>query len=565
MWLSSYTFKKNKTPILIGALFFIINISFAQNKLGVINHTKIYNTYTSSMVYYKGKIINQLNGQKINSLGTDDYGYTIIYNQNLDTLSTALMSISTVTNSDFYNLCSKNSIYPAHFGLSFSYYPNKLSTILFQPTTNLFPDTTGHKAYASKNFQDRILNLYQLKDSSFVGTTGMQTQIAPYPIKFGLWWLTKNMDTVRNVYYDFNLWQSGGCLLRNVYELPKKDLLLGGYTDSLDLADGLVMRVDSLGTIKFARSIGTDGFDVLNFIKVKNSYYLYGATDKYGNTPGVDFNRLLLIKIDSVGNVINAKLTKCDNGYFPRTVNALNFNNELLWYGTHIDSLNNISCLALIMDTNGVVKKYHNAVYIPVSSGQTKRQEFTNAVMDSAKNVYLQNFYFNPSVSDYQSGLVKLDSNLVGCTPTVAMSFTTTDITSLVHSVPVNYIVKHDSLIRVHGIITQSSGINGIVQSCVGYVGVEEHTLANKNSKVYPNPTNGIFTVTSEEEIKEVVVYNIMGELVFKQSFSSDTSPSGRLGGACTINLTELPSGMYFVNVIHNNAQKFTAKINVVK
>jgi hypothetical protein len=145
------------------------------------------------------------------------------------------------------------------------------------------------------------------------------------------------------------------------------------------------------------------------------------------------------------------------------------------------------------------------------------------------------------------------------------MSFTTTDITSLVHSVPVNYIVKHDSLIRVHGTITQTSGISGIVQSCVAYVGIEEHSIGNDVVQIYPNPSTGIFTIKSEEDIKQLEIYNTMGEVVFKQSFSSDTSPPGRLGGACTIDLREVSNGMYFIKITTATKILFNSKLNVVK
>jgi hypothetical protein len=538
----------------------IVNVT-AQNKVGIIKNSQLYES--SGVCYKNGKIIYSVEGDNIfPSLSSRSVNQIIVFNTSLDTLQTSTLAAGTGTNSGFGAYTDKIGVTR---GLSFSYYPTKLSTILFKPSNALFPDTTGHKAYTSKYYRNRILAMYQLKDSSFIGTTAMQTQI-PAPVKFGLWWLTKNMDTVRNVYYDFNLWQTGGCLLRNVYELPKKDLLLGGYTDSLDMADGLVMRVDSLGSMKFARSIGTDGFDVLNFIKVKNSYYMYGATDKYGATPGIDLNRLLLIKIDSVGNVINAKLIDNGQGNF-FTAYALNYNDELLWYGSQVSPTYNNFCLALLMDTNGVIKKYHKADYNPISNINTQnpRQEFTNAVMDSIKNVYLQMYYYNNGINEFQSGLVKLDSNLVGCTATVAMSFTTTDITSLVHSVPVNYIVKHDSLIRVHGTITQTSGISGIVQSCVAYVGIEEHSIGNDVVQIYPNPSTGIFTIKSEEDIKQLEIYNTMGEVVFKQSFSSDTSPPGRLGGACTIDLREVSNGMYFIKITTATKILFNSKLNVVK
>jgi hypothetical protein len=541
----------------------IVNVT-AQNKVGIIKNSQLYESSGGGGVCYKnGKIIYSVEGDNIfPSLSSRSVNQIIVFNTSLDTLQTSTLAAGTGTNSGFGAYTDKIGVTR---GLSFSYYPTKLSTILFKPSNALFPDTTGHKAYTSKYYRNRILAMYQLKDSSFIGTTAMQTQI-PAPVKFGLWWLTKNMDTVRNVYYDFNLWQTGGCLLRNVYELPKKDLLLGGYTDSLDMADGLVMRVDSLGSMKFARSIGTDGFDVLNFIKVKNSYYMYGATDKYGATPGIDLNRLLLIKIDSVGNVINAKLIDNGQGNF-FTAYALNYNDELLWYGSQVSPTYNNFCLALLMDTNGVIKKYHKADYNPISNINTQnpRQEFTNAVMDSIKNVYLQMYYYNNGINEFQSGLVKLDSNLVGCTATVAMSFTTTDITSLVHSVPVNYIVKHDSLIRVHGTISQTSGISGIVQSCVAYVGIEELTSTTINNliKLYPNPSAGMFNfelinTDNAEVAKTIEVYNSMGTLVKRMDISA-ADISG------TIDLTEFSNGIYFINIISANNVIHNTKINVLK
>ncbi|MBC7412976.1 MAG: T9SS type A sorting domain-containing protein [Bacteroidia bacterium] len=559
---------KTHTLHSVWVLMLCVNSTLGQNKVGVIKNTQLYNAYPTGIIYTKGKILYSVEGDNIaGGGGSRSVSQLIVYNTNLDTLQTMTLAAGTGTNSDFN---TKHNFSNTYTFVSFSYKLGYLSTILCKSTNTLLPDTIGHKAYASKHNRNRLLDLYQLKDSTYVGSSLMQTQILPYPVKFGLWWLNKNLDTVRNVYYDFNLWNSGGCLLRNVFELPKKDLLLGGYTDSLDAFDGLVMRVDSLGAIKFARSIGTDSSDQLNFIKIKNSYYLYGNTKLY-NEAGYDFNRLLLIKVDTMGNVIYAKLINNGEGNLTTTTKAINFNNELLWYGTQSSTTINgqRGCLALLMDTNGIVQKYHKAIYNPITNYNTQnpREEFTSAVLDSMKNVYLQYYYYNNNypgsgVNNFQSGLIKLDSNLVGCIPSVVQSFTTTDVTSLVHSVPVNYTVKRDSLVRVTGNITQTYGINGIVKDCEGYVGINEHVIQNINFKLYPNPSAGMFYYEILEYLYEdykLEVTNTLGELVLSSILRGDRS------GAGSINLSELPNGIYFITLSTPQKQLFTSKLSVVK
>ena len=70
----------------------------------------------------------------------------------------------------------------------------------------------------------------------------------------------------------------------------------------------------------------------------------------------------------------------------------------------------------------------------------------------------------------------------------------------------------------------------------------EEFTVA-----IYPNPNNGIFNIltTRKGEIKEVVIYNIIGEKVFHQLFD-DISLKADISG--------LDKGLYMVQV-YNKTQ----------
>ena len=60
---------------------------------------------------------------------------------------------------------------------------------------------------------------------------------------------------------------------------------------------------------------------------------------------------------------------------------------------------------------------------------------------------------------------------------------------------------------------------------------------------ISPNPSSGIFTVTSQDEITAIEIYNVLGELIFPLS-----SRRGA-GGEVEINLSAQAKGIYFIKV----------------
>ena len=71
-----------------------------------------------------------------------------------------------------------------------------------------------------------------------------------------------------------------------------------------------------------------------------------------------------------------------------------------------------------------------------------------------------------------------------------------------------------------------------------GSSGISEHDLS---LNVYPNPTNSVLTVQSDDQLIRISILNGLGQELL-QFDSIDTMPF-------TINLTSLPDGVYFVNL----------------
>jgi len=60
---------------------------------------------------------------------------------------------------------------------------------------------------------------------------------------------------------------------------------------------------------------------------------------------------------------------------------------------------------------------------------------------------------------------------------------------------------------------------------------------------IYPNPSSGIFTLQSEQEITSIEIYNTLGENISPLSFRRG------VGGEVEIDLSKEAKGIYFVKV----------------
>lgn len=88
-----------------------------------------------------------------------------------------------------------------------------------------------------------------------------------------------------------------------------------------------------------------------------------------------------------------------------------------------------------------------------------------------------------------------------------------------------------------------SSTITQSVSLCTGITLLQKENL----NSIYPNPSNGVFTISGIESNSTITVYSMVGKLVF----STISNESFK-----TIDLTDYSNGIYFVKVISNNNQK---------
>lgn len=72
-----------------------------------------------------------------------------------------------------------------------------------------------------------------------------------------------------------------------------------------------------------------------------------------------------------------------------------------------------------------------------------------------------------------------------------------------------------------------------------------------KSIGIYPNPSTGLFSIKSEEQIEKVVVTNVVGELILISSSNQ-------------LDITTQPNGIYFVEVF-TEKQRFSEKVVVLK
>jgi len=88
---------------------------------------------------------------------------------------------------------------------------------------------------------------------------------------------------------------------------------------------------------------------------------------------------------------------------------------------------------------------------------------------------------------------------------------------------------------------------------CTGISKVEKISSSTNNFNIYPNPSNGNFTVEMKENAtnSRLSIYNLMGENVFIQPINATKT---------SIN-TRLKSGIYFVNISDSNGKIQSSKV----
>lgn len=87
-----------------------------------------------------------------------------------------------------------------------------------------------------------------------------------------------------------------------------------------------------------------------------------------------------------------------------------------------------------------------------------------------------------------------------------------------------------------------------------GNTGVLEGTN-NASFFVYPNPSNGTFTIKAASAINTIEIYNVLGECIYTEATAAVDNKQ--------VNLSGKPSGIYLVNVLLANGKRSVSRISV--
>lgn len=94
----------------------------------------------------------------------------------------------------------------------------------------------------------------------------------------------------------------------------------------------------------------------------------------------------------------------------------------------------------------------------------------------------------------------------------------------------------------------------GIHNSTCSSSGVLDASKSASSVTTFPNPSNGIFTVTATSNVKGVEVYNALGELVFTNRFANSAMEQ-------QINLSAMPEGLYLMQVELASGKRVVSKV----
>lgn len=546
MWLSNI-YITNKTQTIVWALLLCFNLAFTQTTT-IKSFDGLKNSEGGGFYKHDNKLFFFVGIGTYNPTNTGPYfNVHAQINSNIDTLSTRVYTsaINPTGYAAFYPIIKNNLIF--NIGGSPNYSSQSLGYMCFaiHKTYNINNLGIG-KGYYSKSLL-LLLNRHCItQDSGLISSGGIRLTNTFY--KVPIMKRNYNLDTVFYKIYDnsYNLYN--GESAQDIKELPNKDILVTGVTDSVDTADMFLLLTDSMGNIKQSKSIGTNGEEGdCKIITIDNKLYMFGTTTGFA---GNNKNHILLCKIDAYGNVGKSFIIG-DTTSFRVNVRESKKHTLMVIGWTYVAGVKGEHAIYMEIDTNGVVLKYHKANYnTQYVTGGTGRytSSFTDAVQDSSNNILLALDRYNNTggFSGYfYTSIVKLDSNLNGCIPSVVATYTTQNVTGQIHSVPLGFHVYRDSLFEATGTVNQTHGFSGIINECSGYVGIKEQSIGNDVVQIYPNPANESLTLTlSEGEGTELSLTDVLGKELNKYKMTSDS---------ITISLSEFNVGVYFMEVKTNN------------
>lgn len=369
----------------------------------------------------------------------------------------------------------------------------------------------------------------------------------------------------------------------------------GGYVINIDY-QGL-MKVDGIGNMIWIRKYGSTFPYVVKSFKATNDggFILTGIKD----TSFSSLERIFLLKTDSIGNPLWSKLymdtsyntyglSLCitnDNGYAIigqrqdiNTIHFINFlktdsNGNLIWYkqieaishpatrGTFIQQTADGGYMLTGFRDNGASNDIHltksdsNGTLIwSKIIGTFNGDEITYCCQQTSDQGYITSCttagFGDPTGDVY---LIKTDSNgTSGCNESnLSAWFTNINTTTVSYPVTVNSVTL---TITTPSTITGSSNVT-ITLLCPILTGIFSSIELYAGFNLFPTPaTEQLIIDNGELKIERVEIYDVVGEKIIHYPLSIFNSQ-------LTIDVSALPSGIYFITVTDDAGNRVVRKV----
>jgi hypothetical protein len=322
---------------------------------------------------------------------------------------------------------------------------------------------------------------------------------------------------------------------------------------------------DSLQVQPFKTNTNNAIFDLKN---INNELYIAGIFDSVAGVPAKGIAKW---------NTINWSSLNFPNYQFFTSINAICiYKNKIIVGGNFQSSINDTVGNILAFDGNNW-QTLTNGVPILISSMQVYNDELYVAGISydqNIKNILRWNDTIWKDVGDGTNSqinkLMVFNSKLIalgnftsagGINSSKIASWDNTNWCGFggIYNNSINSGSLYNDTLIIGGAFTQidNNNINYIakwiggnyVDTC-GHisVGITETTANNQQPiTIYPNPSTGIFTITTNQQIQIIKIYNLIGELIIQTKSQ-------------TIDLTDQPNGIYLVQ-IETDRTTFNQKI----
>ncbi len=294
-------------------------------------------------------------------------------------------------------------------------------------------------------------------------------------------------------------------------------------------------KFNSIGNRQWSKRIllpGTDDYAGLIKQTDDGGFFICGVT----RTAGFGKNHILLIKIDSTGNVVWSKTYRSIKSETPISIDNL-ADKGLLISGYTIDSISK-NALSLKVDSNG------NIIWTKIYGLNNGSRFYASKVIDN----YLLNigsYNFSPPNGLEDIYFVKTDSlGFSGCSEN-AFLLTDSNISSAGVNVPDSVYDKQYSLIDIS--MTVFDITSNIVDSVLCFVNTNIDIAPDLYIKVFPNPSKGSIRLQfNEPMLGELEMYDTMGNIVLEKEINEND---------IELNLENFSSGFYILKLNDKNSK----------